>query len=49
VEVAFTPGHVPWDFRVESSLLQMYPERIHIGNVEDQPAPTRHSVALFEV
>jgi hypothetical protein len=49
VEVAFPPGRVPWGFRIESSLLQMGPERIHIRNVEDQPAPSRHSITLFEV
>jgi hypothetical protein len=49
VEVAFPPGRVPRDFRIESSLLQMCPERIHIRNVEDQPAPPRHCVPLFEV
>jgi hypothetical protein len=49
VEIAFTLGRVLWDFRVESSLLQMCPERIHVRNVEDQPAPPRHSITLFEV
>ena len=50
VEIAFLPGRVPWDFRIKSSLLQMCPERIHIRNVEDQPAPTRDtSVTLFEI
>ena len=39
VEVALTPRRVPWNFRIETSLLQMCPERIHIRNVEDQPAP----------
>jgi hypothetical protein len=39
VEVAFAPGRVLWDFRIESSLFQMCPERIHIRNVEDQPSP----------
>jgi hypothetical protein len=49
VEVALTPGGVAWDFRVESSLLQMCPEGIHIRNVEYQPAPPLRSVTLFEV
>ncbi len=35
-----TPGRVAWDFGIESSLLQMCQKRMHVRNVEDQPAPT---------
>ena len=49
VEVAFAPGGVAWDFRVESSLLEVFPDCIDICDVEDQAAPARCRVALFEV
>ena len=49
VEIAFTPGRVPWDFRIKSFLLQICPKRIHIRDMEDQPTPPRHSVTSFEV
>src|SRR5437773_10201089 len=49
VEVAFALGRVAWDFGMESSLLQVCPERIPVRDVEDQPAPARHCVTLFEV
>ena len=49
VEIAFPPRRVPWDSRIKSFLPQMCPERIHIRNVQDQPAPLRHTVTLFEV
>ena len=49
VEVAFAPGGVAGDFGVESSLFEVFPDCVDIGDVEDQAAPPRCRVALFEV
>jgi hypothetical protein len=40
---------VPRDFRIKSFLPQMSPERIHIRNVEDQPAPPRPSRRMMRL
>ena len=49
MEIAFTPGCILWNFRIKSFPLQKCPECIYIGDVEDDPAPLRHAVALLQV
>ena len=39
MEVAFSPRGILWNLWIESPALQMIPEVIHIGDVEDKPSP----------
>jgi hypothetical protein len=48
VEISFTPGGVARPFWIKSSFFQMNPESVHIRDVENQPTPASHPVALFQ-
>src|SRR5260370_17198681 len=49
MEIAFSPGGVSRDFRIKSTFLQMSPDCVHIRDVENQPPPASHPVALFQI
>jgi hypothetical protein len=49
VEIAFSPRSISWNLRIKSAVLQMVPEGVHIGDVEDQPPPANHRLTLFQL
>lgn len=49
LEEAFSPGCVSRSFRIEPAFFQMSPERVDIGNVEDQSSPPSLGLALLQV
>jgi len=49
MEIPFSPGGISWNLRIKSPVLQLIPEGVHIGDVEDQPPPASYPLALFQI
>jgi len=49
MELVFPPGGIPRNFWIQSPVPKMMPERIHIRDIEDEAAPVRHSLTLFQI
>src|ERR1700730_9161917 len=49
MEIAFTPWSVLRPLRTQSLFLQVCPEPVNVGNVEDQPPPLGNRITRFEI
>ncbi len=49
MKISFAPGRVSRGVRTESSFVQVCPEPVNVGDVEDQPPPRASGFALFEI
>lgn len=49
VKIALAPGPILGSSRFESAFFQMGPERVDIGDAQDQPTPTPSGLTFFQI